>query len=79
MADSCFGQIRHLRKINILKATFNPNVDNTMTIDTYVDKFGNEHGKSDSVWNFHVWNECWLNRRDLPAGYGNVYKIHLSE
>lgn len=43
--------------------------DNTMTIDVYVDKMGNEHMKSDSCWNFHVWNECWLNRRDLPDGY----------
>ena len=43
--------------------------DNTMTIDVYVDKMGNELKKSDSVWNFHVWNECWLNRRDLPDGY----------
>ncbi|CAL1532743.1 unnamed protein product [Lymnaea stagnalis] len=24
----------------------------------------------DSVWNFHVWNEAWLSRPDLPAGYG---------
>ena len=26
--------------------------------------------RSDSVWNFHVWNEVWMARQDLPAGYG---------
>ncbi|XP_030067304.1 protein-glutamine gamma-glutamyltransferase 5 isoform X1 [Microcaecilia unicolor] len=25
---------------------------------------------SDSIWNFHVWNECWMERRDLSPGYG---------
>ncbi|XP_075427317.1 protein-glutamine gamma-glutamyltransferase 5-like [Ascaphus truei] len=24
----------------------------------------------DSIWEFHVWNECWMERKDLPAGYG---------
>ncbi|XP_063779097.1 protein-glutamine gamma-glutamyltransferase 5-like isoform X2 [Pseudophryne corroboree] len=23
----------------------------------------------DSIWNFHVWNESWMERRDLPPGY----------
>ena len=46
--------------------------DNTMTIDTYYNDDNQEvnlEGVSDSVWNFHVWNECWLNRPDLPEGY----------
>uniref|UniRef100_A0AAY4CQF8 Protein-glutamine gamma-glutamyltransferase K n=1 Tax=Denticeps clupeoides TaxID=299321 RepID=A0AAY4CQF8_9TELE len=25
---------------------------------------------SDSVWNFHVWNDCWMARLDLPPGMG---------
>ncbi|XP_067932064.1 hemocyte protein-glutamine gamma-glutamyltransferase-like [Watersipora subatra] len=25
---------------------------------------------TDSVWNFHVWNECWMTRPDLQEGYG---------
>ncbi|KAI4882190.1 hypothetical protein NFI96_024771 [Prochilodus magdalenae] len=25
---------------------------------------------SDSVWNFHVWNDCWMVRPDLPPGMG---------
>ncbi|XP_014675499.1 PREDICTED: hemocyte protein-glutamine gamma-glutamyltransferase-like [Priapulus caudatus] len=24
----------------------------------------------DSIWNFHVWNEAWMARPDLPKGYG---------
>ncbi|XP_029635878.1 protein-glutamine gamma-glutamyltransferase K-like [Octopus sinensis] len=24
---------------------------------------------NDSIWNFHVWNESWLHRPDLPSGY----------
>ncbi|XP_055891117.1 protein-glutamine gamma-glutamyltransferase K-like isoform X3 [Biomphalaria glabrata] len=24
----------------------------------------------DAIWNFHVWNEAWLSRFDLPEGYG---------
>ncbi|XP_062870938.1 protein-glutamine gamma-glutamyltransferase K-like [Trichomycterus rosablanca] len=24
----------------------------------------------DSVWNFHVWNDCWMSRPDLPPGMG---------
>lgn len=25
---------------------------------------------SDSIWNFHVWNECWMCRPELASGYG---------
>eukprot|EP00028_Trichosphaerium_sp_Am-I-7-wt_P011020 CAMPEP_0168539508 /NCGR_PEP_ID=MMETSP0405-20121227/21874_1 /TAXON_ID=498012 /ORGANISM="Trichosphaerium sp, Strain Am-I-7 wt" /LENGTH=784 /DNA_ID=CAMNT_0008569093 /DNA_START=106 /DNA_END=2459 /DNA_ORIENTATION=+ len=25
---------------------------------------------SDSIWNFHVWNDVWMRRPDLPSGYG---------
>uniref|UniRef100_A0A914WEB6 Transglutaminase-like domain-containing protein n=1 Tax=Plectus sambesii TaxID=2011161 RepID=A0A914WEB6_9BILA len=24
----------------------------------------------DSLWMFHVWNDCWMARPDLPEGYG---------
>lgn len=36
--------------------------DNTMTIDEYVHENNEELKdlKTDSVWNFHVWNEVWL-------------------
>jgi transglutaminase 1 len=47
-----------------------------LTIDKYFDVHGDEivggpTGRSfDSIWNFHVWNEVWMTRPDLPAGYG---------
>ncbi|XP_038074044.1 protein-glutamine gamma-glutamyltransferase K-like [Patiria miniata] len=46
--------------------------DNSLSID----RFYNENNKrleryeSDSIWNFHVWNEAWMSRPELPAGYG---------
>uniref|UniRef100_A0A8C4Q5U7 Transglutaminase 1 n=1 Tax=Eptatretus burgeri TaxID=7764 RepID=A0A8C4Q5U7_EPTBU len=26
-------------------------------------------------WNFHVWNDCWMKRPDLPEGYGGWQAI----
>ncbi|XP_068120111.1 protein 4.2-like isoform X2 [Hyperolius riggenbachi] len=40
------------------------------------DVFYNEQGarihrsRNDSIWHFHVWNECWMERQDLFKGYG---------
>ncbi|XP_068992552.1 hemocyte protein-glutamine gamma-glutamyltransferase-like [Neodiprion pinetum] len=57
--------------------------DNTLSIDRYF----NSHyeylyedpitGKQfdDMVWNFHVWNEVWMARPDLPMGYGGWQAI----
>ncbi|KAJ8921066.1 hypothetical protein NQ315_015862 [Exocentrus adspersus] len=47
----------------------------SMTVDKYFDLFGNKiengpEGESDSCWNFHVWNDVWMDRPDLPPGYG---------
>uniref|UniRef100_A0A8D0UDX3 Protein-glutamine gamma-glutamyltransferase 5 n=1 Tax=Sus scrofa TaxID=9823 RepID=A0A8D0UDX3_PIG len=46
--------------------------DGNLIIDEYYDNTGRilENKKKDTVWNFHVWNECWMARRDLPEGYG---------
>ncbi|XP_057580781.1 protein-glutamine gamma-glutamyltransferase 5 isoform X2 [Hippopotamus amphibius kiboko] len=46
--------------------------DGNLIIDEYYDNTGRilENKKKDSVWNFHVWNECWMARNDLPPGYG---------
>jgi len=43
--------------------------DYSMTIDTHVDQNGRplKH-MDDSIWNFHVWNESWFRRPDLPPG-----------
>ncbi|XP_075530101.1 hemocyte protein-glutamine gamma-glutamyltransferase-like [Dermacentor variabilis] len=46
--------------------------DETITIDRYFDEDGKEMEglTTDSIWNFHVWNEVWMARKDLPPGYG---------
>ena len=33
-----------------------------------------EYG-NDSIWNFHVWNDVWMARPDLPRGYGGWQAI----
>ncbi|XP_050396227.1 protein-glutamine gamma-glutamyltransferase K [Patella vulgata] len=44
--------------------------DNSMTIDSHFDEDGEPiRDMDDSIWNFHVWNESWFRRRDLPDGY----------
>uniref|UniRef100_A0A4W4FM61 Protein-glutamine gamma-glutamyltransferase K n=2 Tax=Electrophorus electricus TaxID=8005 RepID=A0A4W4FM61_ELEEL len=46
--------------------------DVSMTIDVYLDEnlMPINDLNTDSVWNFHVWNDCWMSRPDLPAGMG---------
>ncbi|KAM9249936.1 protein-glutamine gamma-glutamyltransferase E [Dugong dugon] len=41
-----------------------------LSVDVYYDPRGNPLDKgSDSVWNFHVWNEAWFTRTDLGPSY----------
>ena len=48
----------------------------TMTVDKFYTEKGDEieggaDGETfDSCWNFHVWNDVWMARPDLPTGYG---------
>ncbi|KAL8593103.1 hypothetical protein ACOMHN_018029 [Nucella lapillus] len=46
--------------------------DASITIDKYYDQSGKvmKRPSKDSVWNFHVWNEGWMARPELPHGYG---------
>ncbi|KAJ8031443.1 Protein-glutamine gamma-glutamyltransferase K [Holothuria leucospilota] len=46
--------------------------DRSVTIDHCVDENNRPIPElnGDSVWNFHVWNDCWMARPDLPIGYG---------
>ncbi|XP_057244006.1 protein-glutamine gamma-glutamyltransferase K-like [Malurus melanocephalus] len=45
--------------------------DTSLTTDIYLDESMRplERLNTDSVWNFHVWNDCWMKRPDLPEGY----------
>lgn len=50
----------------------------SLTIDTFIGDDGNvmDELSSDSIWNFHVWNEVWMERPDLePGGYGGWQAI----
>uniref|UniRef100_A0A6Q2XYU7 Protein-glutamine gamma-glutamyltransferase K n=1 Tax=Esox lucius TaxID=8010 RepID=A0A6Q2XYU7_ESOLU len=46
--------------------------DVSLTTDVYFDENLEpiEDLNNDSIWNFHVWNDCWMARPDLPPGYG---------
>lgn len=44
--------------------------DSSLTQDEYF--IGGVESKElkDTIWNFHVWTDAWMKRRDLPEGYG---------
>ncbi|XP_065061896.1 hemocyte protein-glutamine gamma-glutamyltransferase-like isoform X2 [Rhopilema esculentum] len=46
--------------------------DNNLTFDKYFSADGDylDEESDDSCWNFHVWNESYMSRPDLPPGYG---------
>ncbi|KAL1250377.1 hypothetical protein QQF64_021382 [Cirrhinus molitorella] len=46
--------------------------DVSMTTDIYLDENCDliDCLNRDSIWNFHVWNEAWMARPDLPCGFG---------
>lgn len=43
-----------------------------ISVNFHVDQDGRpiKQYNLDSVWSYHVWNECWMQRQDLPTGYG---------
>ncbi|KAM4691832.1 uncharacterized protein WCC33_016625 [Rhinophrynus dorsalis] len=40
-----------------------------LSIDSFYDPEGNSLDSTDSIWNFHVWNEAWFTRNDLGPFY----------
>ncbi|XP_068902625.1 annulin isoform X2 [Tenebrio molitor] len=44
----------------------------SLTVDYFMDEKGSvmEELNSDSIWNFHVWDEVWMQRPDLGRDYG---------
>ncbi|XP_047996689.1 hemocyte protein-glutamine gamma-glutamyltransferase-like [Leguminivora glycinivorella] len=49
--------------------------DCTLSIDKYYNEAMDDTTGSDSIWNFHVWNDAWMARPDLPSGYGGWQAI----
>ncbi|KRY47601.1 Annulin [Trichinella britovi] len=45
--------------------------DKFVAVDIHVERNGklNKEGTQDKIWAFHVWNECWMKRPDLPSSY----------
>ncbi|KAM4705111.1 protein-glutamine gamma-glutamyltransferase 4 [Rhinophrynus dorsalis] len=45
--------------------------EENLKVDMYYNVNGEklEELNSDSIWNFHVWNDAWMKRPDLPNGY----------
>ncbi|NXX81792.1 EPB42 protein, partial [Urocolius indicus] len=51
--------------------TWAHNTKSTLSVDEYYDEDGTllMQDESARVWTFHVWNECWMARVDLPPEY----------
>ncbi|XP_047030665.1 hemocyte protein-glutamine gamma-glutamyltransferase-like [Helicoverpa zea] len=58
--------------------------NSTLTVDKYYSETMEELGydpsnaepeHTDSIWNYHVWNDVWMARPDLTAGYGGWQAI----
>ncbi|NXK87542.1 TGM4 glutamyltransferase, partial [Formicarius rufipectus] len=45
--------------------------EENLRVDTYLNEAGEKLNSMslDSVWNFHVWNDVWMKRTDLPQGF----------
>ncbi|NXU11896.1 TGM4 glutamyltransferase, partial [Pardalotus punctatus] len=54
-------------------STFNAahDTDENLRLDVYLNEKGEKLNSLslDSTWNFHVWNDVWMKRTDLPAGF----------
>ncbi|NXE87740.1 TGM4 glutamyltransferase, partial [Menura novaehollandiae] len=54
-------------------STFNAahDTEENLRVDVYLNERGEKLNSLslDSVWNFHVWNDVWMKRTDLPNGF----------
>ncbi|NWW69815.1 TGM4 glutamyltransferase, partial [Climacteris rufus] len=54
-------------------STFNAahDTEENLRVDIYLNEKGEKLNSLtfDSVWNFHVWNDAWMKRTDLPNGF----------
>ncbi|NXY22915.1 TGM4 glutamyltransferase, partial [Atrichornis clamosus] len=54
-------------------STFNAahDTEENLRVDVYLNERGEKLNSLsfDSVWNFHVWNDAWMKRTDLPDGF----------
>ncbi|CAI9556383.1 unnamed protein product, partial [Staurois parvus] len=48
------------------------NTEESLRKDLYYNDNGARihRSRNDSIWHFHVWNECWMERNDLYKGFG---------
>ncbi|KFO09773.1 Protein-glutamine gamma-glutamyltransferase 4, partial [Balearica regulorum gibbericeps] len=45
--------------------------EENLRVDIYLNELGEKLNwmSLDSIWNFHVWNDVWMKRADLPSGF----------
>ncbi|KAJ1123277.1 hypothetical protein NDU88_001750 [Pleurodeles waltl] len=45
--------------------------EGNLVVEEYYDEHGAKINKcrNNNIWNFHIWNECWMMRKDLPVGF----------
>ncbi|XP_075274942.1 LOW QUALITY PROTEIN: protein-glutamine gamma-glutamyltransferase 4 [Opisthocomus hoazin] len=45
--------------------------EENLRVDIYLNEYGEKLNSLsvDSIWNFHVWNDVWMKRTDLPSGF----------
>lgn len=55
--------------------------NSSLTVDKYFDENNEELEYdplnpmgADSIWNYHVWNDVWMARPDLPKGNFQISK-----
>ncbi|XP_052743737.1 hemocyte protein-glutamine gamma-glutamyltransferase [Bicyclus anynana] len=68
------------RVVTIIKSGHD--TDRSLTVDEYYEYSETEkklryerNSRCESIWNYHLWNDVWMARPDLPSGYGGWQAI----